>query len=110
MMKSLITLLVLLSAAFSNPCFAVGDGVIKELLVGRLGYQVFVKLEGNIGSISCRSRNDFHYYLNLNTPGSREILSTLLTARATGQNITVVTSDRCDDEGQGLEVLHYVKL
>jgi len=87
-----------------------GSGTVSNLLVGRLGYQVMVKINGSVGPVSCRTQNDWHYYLDMTTPGANYILSALLTAKTSGQNIYIVSQGTCDSTGQGIELISYVML
>ena len=73
-MKKIFILTFLLvwgSTICFNAYSAQGEGTIEKLLIGRLGHQVLVKISGEVGSIGCRTRTDWHYFLDLNEPASK---------------------------------------
>ncbi len=107
MKKIYILICLLLMPSF---VLAHGIGTISSLLVGRLGYQVMVNISGSVDPVECRTRTDWQYYLDLTTPGAKEMLATLLTAKSTGQKIYVVSTGTCDSTGQGAEVISYLML
>jgi len=107
-LKSVIYILAFLFV--SQGVLASGNGVISKLVVGRLGYQVFVKINGTVDQVACRTRTDWDYYLDLTNAGAKEILSALLAAKASKQNVWIQSTGACDSTGQGLEILSYVIL
>lgn len=108
MKKVIVFALALAFAAFD--LHAHGFGKVQKLLVGRLGNQVLVKINGSVDPVSCRSRTEWHYFLTLGEAGSKEIYAALLTAKTTKQNVRVVSRGKCDSTGQGLELISYVIL
>jgi hypothetical protein len=110
-MKILVIIsLILTCLGMSSTVTANGIGTVTALLVGRLGNQVFVKISGSVDSVRCRTRTDWHYFLDLTSPGAKEIYSALLTAKATNQNVTIQSTGTCDSTGQNLEQVAYVIL
>jgi|SRR6185503_12953533 len=105
-MKKLLLALSLLCCSMAVQ--ANGTGTISKLAVSRSGYQVFVKLTVPVQQVSCRTRTDFDYYLDLTAQGSREILSALLAAKGAEQVVEVQSTGSCDAAGNFLEVIGYV--
>jgi hypothetical protein len=103
-------LIITLTFLFTASAFANGDGYVRSLLVGRGGNQVFVSLNGAVGGVSCRTRTDWHYFLDLNQDGADEIYSALLAAKLSQQPVYIQSQQKCDSTGQNLELLSYVIL
>jgi hypothetical protein len=111
-MEASMRIAILLIATILTPVavFANGTGVVKRLAVSRSGHQVLMQLQGSVDPVGCRTRTDYHYYLDLNEDGSKEILAALLAAKASGQTVVVQSTGSCDAPGNGLEVVGYVIL
>ena len=107
-MKKYFLAIMATLASFEASADALGK--VDQLLVGRQGNQVFVQVDGSVDSINCRTRNDWHYFLELDTLGGKEIYSALLGAKISGQEIKILSSGNCDDTGQGLELINYIVL
>jgi hypothetical protein len=65
-------------------------------------------MSGPVDPVSCRTRTDWDYFLDLTAQGSKEILSALLAAKAAGQTVEIQSTLTCDSGGNGLEVIGYV--
>jgi hypothetical protein len=75
-----------------------GIGTVGQVLVGRLGDQVYVELlDPSISSWPCGGThpNGFRYAFLLSSPGGEAMLSTVLTAQASGKRLQVVGAGVC---------------
>lgn len=88
-----------------------GVGTVGQVMVGRLGDQVYVELtSASITSWPCASThpNGFRYAFLLSQAGGREMLATILAAKAAGQTLQVVGSGACTIDATLENVLYVV--
>ena len=86
----------LLASTLANAGY--GVGTVGQLLVGRLGDQVYVELlSASIASWPCSAThpNGFRYAFLLSQAGGRDMLATVLAAKAAGQLVQIVGSGAC---------------
>jgi hypothetical protein len=87
-------------------------GKVTQVLVGRLGTQVYIGLAApQFASWPCASTHPsgFRYALSLTWPGAREMLATILTAQAAGKDLQVVGLGTCTLDAD-VEDISYVVL
>ena len=75
-----------------------GVGTVGQLMVGRLGDQVYVELlSASFNGWPCSSThpNGFRYAFLLSQAGGRDMLATILAAKAAGQTLQIVGSGTC---------------
>lgn len=91
-------LLSLAAAVFSTAANAGnGQGTIGQLVVGRMGNQVFVQLlNPSYNQFPCGSPSvGFTYAFLLSNPGGKEMLATVLAAKASGTTVLLVGAGGC---------------
>jgi hypothetical protein len=89
-----------------------GNGVVGQVVVGRLGNEVYIQLlNPGISSWPCNGThpNGFRYAFLLSQPAGEAMLSTVLTAQATGKKLLVVGTGACTIDST-IEDVHYVVL
>mgnify|MGYP001562249235 CR=1 FL=1 len=91
--------LIALGAALATSTHA-GDsiGKVGQILVGRMGSQVYVELvTTQYNGWPCTSihPNGFRYAFLLSSSGAREILATVLAAQTSGKSLQVVGTGAC---------------
>jgi len=86
-----------------------GIGTVGQVMVGRLGTQVYVEIRGTFpGGFACTVRTDgLRYAFLLSNSGGKEMLATILAAKATGGTLQVVGAGTCSQD-PGLEDVSYV--
>lgn len=97
------SLLVLLGGTVSA---GTGSGTIGQMIVGRMGNQVYVQLlNPSIINFPCASPHSiFHFAFLITNSGGKEMLATLLAARASGQSIYLVGAGTCNVDPQTEDV------
>jgi len=105
------TLFVLVLILFSTNLHAShARGVIKTLIVGKAGHQVYVQLAGAPQTCGSDHPLGFNYGLSLSSHGAaKEILSVLLAAQLAGREVTIQGAGVCSFEGS-MEDISYVYL
>jgi len=98
---------------------------VDKILVGRLGKQIIVKLTGGITSgnaFACSPHpSGYNYSVTPEFPsdevdiaelavGASGMLSLLLTAKTTGQTVSVVSNQVCDPSHPSTETIAYIIL
>jgi hypothetical protein len=80
-------------AAFAGNAY----GTVGNVLVGRLGNQVYVQLvNATVSGWPCASSvPNWGYAFLLDAPGGRDMLATVLAAKAAGQLLQVVGNGTC---------------
>ena len=83
--------------AASSAHAGVAQGKIGQLVVGHGGHKVFIEILGTVSGFPCATShpNGFRYALSTDNPGGKEMLATLLAARAGDQNIQIVGNASC---------------
>jgi hypothetical protein len=87
-----------------------GQGSIGILLVGRLGYQVYVQLaNASFANFGCGTPNttSWQFAFSTQNPGGREMLATVLAAKASGAQLYIVGTGGCTQD-PSLEDVSYV--
>jgi hypothetical protein len=110
-LKCLVVALASLLATMS--AYAGGaTGTVGQVMVGRLGNQVFIELHADQYSgwpCSATHSSGFRYAFLLGSDKAKAMLSIILTAQATGQQLQVVGSGNCGVDAS-LEDVDYVVL
>ena len=98
-MRSIAALMAFALAFGSVPALAgYGVGNVGQVMVGRVGDQVYVELtSATITSWPCASTHPsgFRYAFLISQAGGREMLATILAAKAAGQILQVVGNGAC---------------
>jgi hypothetical protein len=87
-------------------------GTVGQLVVGRMGNQVFIELQSDEYTnwpCSTTHSSGFRYAFPLGSDKAKAMLSVALTAQATGQHLQVVGTGTCGIDGS-LEDVDYVVL
>lgn len=87
-----------------------GQGHVGSVLTGRLGYQVFVQLtNATFTSFGCGTPNTGSWQFSFTTQsqGGKDMLATLLWAKATQTQIILVGNGTCGQD-PGLEDVNYI--
>ena len=87
-----------------------GQGHVGSVLTGRLGYQVFVQLtNATFTSFGCGNPNSgtWQYAFTTQSQGGKDMLATLLWAKATQTQIILVGGGTCSQDA-GLEDVSYI--
>jgi len=107
-----------LGAAIAAMTFAVGSpamagngqGSVGSILVGRLGYQVFVQVKNpTFTGFACGTPNptNWHFAFSTQNPGGKDMLATVLAAKASGTKLVFVGSGTCTQDAN-LEDVSYI--
>ena len=107
---SLIGVIVLLAPQIGYA--GTGSGLVKKLLVGRNGAEVYFELEGTKTGFPCSSSHPsgYDYAFSLTGHGAAaELYATLLAAYASGATIDVQGTGACTVESR-LEDVSYLVL
>jgi hypothetical protein len=110
MMKKVIFAALL--AAFGGQALAgSGQGTIAKIESGpQYGDKVFITIEGAVGDQpACRSAGNFHFVFDSTAAGGKNLLATILLAKANKQNVTVSGTNACALY-MGVEDLRWVRL
>ena len=111
-MKGIAVLMTLVLTFGSASAWAgYGVGNVGQVMVGRVGDQVYVELtSASITSFPCASThpNGFRYAFLISQAGGREMLATILAAKAAGQTLQVVGSGACTIDATLENVLYVV--
>ena len=101
-------------AALGNIAFAgTGQGKVGTYLVGRLGYQVYVQILNPVfQSFPCGTPNlnNWQYAFSTQAPGGKDMLATLLAAKATGQTLIFVGTGTCTQDAAMEDVSYIIAL
>jgi hypothetical protein len=87
-----------------------GQGKVGSFLVGRLGYQVFVQVLSPVfTNFACGTPNpgNWHFAFSTQNPGGKDMLATVLAAKATGATLVFVGSGTCTQDS-ALEDVSYI--
>lgn len=90
-------LLTLLSIYCSATLAGTGQGTVAKVENGPLyGGRVFVTIDGTVSDQpACRSTGNYHFVFDTTTPGGKDLLATVLLAKATKQSIIVSGYNQC---------------
>jgi hypothetical protein len=91
---SLIAMLGFTASAWAG----YGVGEVGQLMVGRLGNQVYVELLNvSVSGWPCATThpNGFRYAFLLDVTGGKEMLASLLAAKASGLQVRIVDTAAC---------------
>ena len=87
-----------------------GQGTVGSILVGRLGYQVFVRVNNpTFTGFACGtpSLTNWHFAFSTQNPGGKDMLATVLSAKASGTQLVFVGSGTCTQDAN-LEDVSYI--
>jgi hypothetical protein len=85
-----------------------GQGTVGSILVGRLGYQVFVQiLNPTFTSYACGTPGTWHFAFSTQNPGGKDMLATVLAAKAAGISLVFVGTGTCTQDAN-LEDVSYI--
>ena len=107
-----LSILVAMCMAVSSPpsIAGSGQGTVSSVLVGRLGYQVYVQLtNASFTGFACGNPNpsSWQWAFSTQTQSGRDMLATVLAAKATGVTLYVVGTNTCSQD-PALEDVAYV--
>jgi hypothetical protein len=98
-------------AAVAAPVSAgTGQGTIGSILTGRLGYQVFVQITGaSFNGFACGtpSTGSWQFAFMTQNQGGKDMLATLLSAKAMGLQVIMVGGGTCSQDA-ALEDVNYI--
>lgn len=108
------TALVLVAACMAMSATQVfagyGTGTVGSVLVGRQGYQVYVQLTGaSFSGFYCGTPNpnSWQWSFSTQTQSGRDMLATVLAAKASGGTLQIVGLNSCSQDST-LEDVSYV--
>jgi len=92
--------LAVLAGATGQALAGTGQGTVGQVLVGRLGHQVIVQLVGSVSGFPCGTPhpNGYNYMFNTQNPGGKDMLATVLAAKASGATLYFVGTGACSEE------------
>lgn len=108
--RSLVLMFGLMLAVSAQAGY--GTAKVGQVMVGRLGNQVYVELlTQSYSGWPCATTHPsgFRYAFLLTSPGARDMLATILSAQVSGQSLQVVGSGSCSIDPT-LEDIAYVVL
>lgn len=88
----------LLAIVCSQAVAGIGQGTIAKIESGPLyGDKVFITIEGAVSDQpSCRSGGNYHFVFDSTAPGGKNLLASILLAKASKQSIVVSGSNVCN--------------
>lgn len=78
-----------------------GSGTVGQVVVGRQGHQVFVELTNeSISDFPCASvhPNGFNFAFSTQSSGGKDMLATVLAAKASGAHLYFVGNGTCNQD------------
>lgn len=88
-----------------------GQGTVAKLESGpQYGSRFFITIDGAVtGQPPCRAENNYHFVFDTAAPGGKDLLATVLLAKATKQNVVVSGYNQCGLYN-GVEDLRWFRL
>ncbi len=88
-----------------------GQGMIKQIESGPLyGNKIFFTMEGTVSDQpSCRDNANYHFVFDTSEPGGKELLSLILSAKASRWPVVVSGTGQCA-KYNGVEDLRWLRL
>jgi len=73
------------------------QGTVGKVVVGRLGYQVFVEVLGSVANFPCGTPhpNGYNFAFSTQTSGGKDMLATVLAAKASGATLYFLGNGTC---------------
>jgi hypothetical protein len=87
-----------------------GIGKVGAILVGRLGYQVYVQItSASFVSFACGTPSTmWQFAFSTQGQSGRDMLATLLAAKATGTDVQLVGANTCTQDANLEDVMYVV--
>lgn len=107
-MKNLVAVVSLLYGAANA---GTGQGFVAKVETGpAYGARVFLTVDGPVtGQPACRNSSNYHFVFDTSAQGGKELLATVLLAKATKQNVVISGLDQCNLYS-GVEDLRWFRL
>lgn len=104
-------LVTLLSFCCSAALAGTGQGTVAKVENGPLyGAKVFLTIDGTVSDQpACRSAGNYHFVFDTTVPGGKELLATVLLAKANRQGVIVSGYNQCSLYN-GVEDLRWFRL
>jgi hypothetical protein len=99
-----------LAAAASQSFAGTGQGKVGSMVVGRLGYQVFVQItDATFAQFACGTpnANNWTFAFSTQNPGGKDMLATVLAAKTSGATLIFVGNGQCTQD-PAMEDVSYV--
>lgn len=112
-MKKLILVLAVSLGIATQANAGYTTGTIDNLLVGRLGNEVYVGMIGSPTAQPCLTNgilSGYQYAFSLNEQGGKEQYQTLLAAYFFGHQVQIVGTGQCSSYNNKLEEVSYVTM
>jgi len=107
-LRSVFAGLAIMAGAAGQAVAGNGQGTVGSVLVGRLGYQVFVQvLNPTFTGYACGTPGTWHFAFSTQNPGGKDMLATVLAAKAMGLSLVFVGSGTCSQDAN-LEDVSYI--
>lgn len=110
-MKAKMNILALLSLFCGAANAGTGQGTVAKVENGPLyGSKVFITIDGTIAEQpACKGTGSYHFVFDTSVPGGKDVLATVLLAKATKQSVIVSGAGQCSLYG-GVEDLRWFRL
>jgi hypothetical protein len=88
--------LAVMAGATGQALAGTGQGTVGSVLVGRLGHEVYVQVVNpTFNTPACATTGTWHFYFSTQNQAGRDMLATVLFAKATGIQLIFVGTGAC---------------